>query len=192
MLTGNKAKRERDLATWSKLAHAGSKNAISGLSQMVSQEITVSTVSLEEVLPRNVTGLIGKENDKVVGIYLSFSGSSSGHIMLAFQPQTAFGLVDMAMGMPLGSAQELGEMERSALGEIGNVVGTFFLNTIADGAGQCLSPSPPVVSINTASAIMSSVMAGVMAQDNPIFGVRLLFSTEQGEISGRFLVLPVD
>jgi len=192
MLTGDKANSDFDLATWSKLAHTGSVNAITGLSQMVSQEITVTALSLEEVLPRNVTSLIGKADDRVVGIYLSFSGNTSGHIMLAFQPTTAFELVDMAMGIPSGSTQELGEMERSVLGEIGNVVGTFFLNTIANDAGQCLSPSPPVVSINTVGAIISSVMPEVMALDNPIFGIRLSFSTGQGKTEGRFLVLPVD
>ena len=192
MLAKDEANREFDLTTWSKLAHSGSINAITGLSQMVSQEIRVTALSLEEVLARNVTSLIGKAEDHVVGIYLSFSGNTSGHIMLAFQPKIAFELVDMAMGIPLGTTQELGEMEQSVLGEIGNVVGTFFLNTVANDAGQCLSPSPPMVSVNTVGAIMGSVMPEVIAQDRPIFGIKLSFSTaEQGRIEGRFLVLPV-
>ena len=188
----NKADSEFDLALWSKLAHTGSVNAIMGLSQMVSQEIKVTALSLEEVLAQNIASLIGKADDHVVGIYLSFSGNTSGHIMLAFQPKTAFELVDMAMGIPFGSTKELGEMEQSVLGEMGNVVGTFFLNTVANDAGQCLSPSPPMVSVNTVRAIMGSVMPEVMVQDNPIFGIKLSFSTtEQGRIEGRFLVLPV-
>ena len=92
MLTRDKANSGFDLATWSKLAHTGSINAITGLSQMVSQEITVTTLSLEEVLPRNVTSLIGKADDRVVGIYLSFSGNTSGHIILAFQQKSPLSL----------------------------------------------------------------------------------------------------
>ena len=121
-----------DLSHWSKLAQLGSINAISGLSKMVGQEIKVSALSLEEVSTRNASALIGKPDDLVVGVYLLFSGNSNGQIMMAFLPQTAFELVDMAMGLPSGTTKELGEMERSVLAEAGNVVGSFFLNAVAD------------------------------------------------------------
>lgn len=157
---------------------------------MINQEITVTALNLEEVLARNVASLVGKADDHVVGIYLSFSGNTNGHIVLAFQPKTAFELVDMAMGIPLGSTQSMGEMEQSVLGEMGNVVGAFFLNVVADNAEQRLLPSPPLVSVDTVGAIFGSVMADVLKQNKPIFGIRLSFSTPDRVLEGRFLVLP--
>ena len=112
-----------NLATWTKLAKVGSTNAVSGLSQMVNQDFSITALNLEEVSLRNATSLIGKPDDMVVGIYLLFSGNANGQILLAFQPATAFELVDMAMGVELGTTTSLGEMERSVLGEIGNIVG---------------------------------------------------------------------
>ncbi len=85
MALKGKANNGFDLASWSKLAHLGSTNAISGLSQMVSEEITVTALYLEEVSLRNAASLIGKADDQVVGIYILFSGSNSGHIVLAFE-----------------------------------------------------------------------------------------------------------
>ena len=157
---------------------------------MVNQEITVTSLNLEEVLARNVASLIGKVDDHMVGIYLSFSGDASGHILLAFQPKIAYELVDMAMGISPGSTQDIGEMEQSVLGEVGNVVGAFFLNTVADSVGKCILPSPPVVLTDTVEAIINSVMAEVMLQSKPIFGIRLSFGTPGQEIEGRFMVLP--
>ena len=52
-----------DLSRWSKLAQLGSLNAITGLSEMVNQEVTISTVELEEVSIRNAVNLVGKPDD---------------------------------------------------------------------------------------------------------------------------------
>ena len=99
-----------DLSRWSKLAQLGSVNAITGLSEMVNQEVKVTAMELEEVSIRNAVSLVGKPDDMTVGIYLVFSGNTCGQILLAFHPEIAFELVDMIMGNPEGTTKELGEM----------------------------------------------------------------------------------
>lgn len=179
-----------DLAGWSKLARLGSTNAIFGLSEMVNQDVKVSGLSLEEVSMRNAVGLIGKADEPMVSIYLLFSGNASGHIMLAFRPETALELVDMAVGLPVGSTQSIGEMEQSVLGEIGNIAGSFFLNAVADDAGMRLMPSPPAVVMDMAGAIVGSVMAEVWDHAESAFAIRLGFATGDQQIEGSFIVLP--
>lgn len=187
----NAQKTKFDLATWSNLAKLGSNSAISGIAQMVNQDLKITTFNLEEVSMKNATSLIGKPDDQIVGIYLMFTGNADGHIMLAFPPPTAYELVDMAMGLPPGSTDTLGEMEKSVLGEIGNIAGSFFLNAIADIAGSRLSPSPPVVVVDMAGAIMGSVLAEVFEEKDSAFAIKLVFATPTREIEGRFLVLPM-
>ena len=189
-MTYNKASSLFDLSRWSRLAQIGSINAITGLSEMVDQEIKVTALSLEEVSMRNASTLIGNPDDMMVGIYLLFSGSASGQIMLAFQPQTAFELVDMAMGTPPGTTRELGEMEQSVLAEAGNVVGSFFLNAVADHASLRLLPSPPVVVMDMVGSLMGAVLAEALQESESVFVIRLSFSLPDRQIEGRFLVLP--
>jgi len=190
ILTYNKASSLFDLSRWSRLAQIGSINAITGLSEMVDQEIKVTALSLEEVSMRNASALIGDPDDMMVGIYLLFSGSASGQIMLAFQPQTAFELVDMTMGTPPGTTRELGEMEQSVLAEAGNVVGSFFLNAVADHASLRLLPSPPAVVMDMVGSLISAVMAEALQESETVFVIRLSFSLPDRQIEGRFLVLP--
>jgi len=57
-----------DLANWSKLASLGSTNALSGLSQMIGQEITINALNLEEVSIRSAPKLVGVADELVVGI----------------------------------------------------------------------------------------------------------------------------
>jgi len=157
---------------------------------MVNQEMSVSALNLEEVSKRNAAGLVGKADDLAVGVYLGFSGHATGQILLAFHPNIAMDLVDMAMNLPPGSTDYLGEMEQSVLGEMGNIVASFFLNAVADGAGLRLLVSPPAVMTDTAGAMVGSVMAGALAQNASLFVIRLLFSTPDRQIEGHFLVLP--
>lgn len=179
-----------NLANWTKLAKIGSTTAVSGLSQMVSRDFKITALNIEEVSTRNATTLIGKADDMVIGVYLLFSGNTSGQILLAFKPEIAYELVDMAMGVPSGSTTSLGEMERSVLGEMGNIVGTFFLNGVADCVGLRLMPSPPAVVEDMAGALIGSVLAEAFNDNESLFVIKLLFSSTTKEIEGRFLVLP--
>jgi len=189
LVTGEK-RRQLDLLGWSELARLGGTNAISGLSEMVNQEMKVTALSLEEVSMASAASLIGEPEDVVIGIYLMFTGNATGHIMLAFQPQIAFALVDMAMDLPSGTTRELGDMELSALGEVGNVVGSFFLNAVADDVGIMLAPSPPAVVADMAGSLIGSVLAEAWGESESVIAIRLMFTTPDREIEGRFLVLP--
>ncbi len=135
-------------------------------------------------------GLIGKADTKVIGIYLLFSGHTSGQILLTFDPVTAYDLVDMALGLPAHSTQILGEMERSVLGEMGNIVGAFFLNSVADCLRSRLMPSPPVVVQGPAGAMIGAVLAKANNGADSLFVIKLKFHSATKEIEGNFLVLP--
>ena len=189
MVTEN-TKETFNLANWTKLAKVGSTTAVSGLSQMVNRDFKISTLNIEEVSLRNATNLIGKSEDRVIGVYLLFTGNATGHILLAFQPTTAYELIDMAMGVPNGTTKTMGEMERSVLGEMGNIVGTFFLNGVADCVGLRMMHSPPAVVEDMAGALIDSVLAEAFEQNESLFVIKLLFSCTGQEIEGRFLVLP--
>ncbi len=181
---------ELNLASWTQLAKLGSTTAVSGLSQMVNKDFSVTALSIEEVSKRSAAGLLGKPDARVIGIYLQFSGETTGQILLTFDPVTAYELVDMALGIPPESTQILGEMERSVLGEMGNIVGAFFLNSVADRVRSRLMPSPPVVVQGPAGAMMGAVLAKASKGADSLFVIKLIFHSPTKEIEGNFLVLP--
>jgi chemotaxis protein CheC len=179
-----------DVGNWSKLAQLGSTNAIAGLSEMLNRDITITALNMEEVSICGASDLIGKADDEVVAIYLLFSGDINGQIMLAFPPNIAYQLIDMTMDVPVGTTTELGEMEQSVLGEVGNVVGSFFLNAIADRVHKCLMPSCPAVMVDMVGAIMGSVMAEALQVNETVYVIRLSFATDDQYLEGKFLAIP--
>jgi chemotaxis protein CheC len=105
-------------------------------------------------------------------------------------PQTAYELIDMLMGEPQGTTTEFGEMEQSVLGEVGNVMGAHFLNTISDTTGLDLRVSPPAVMLDMAASILSPSIAGLMSYAEDALVLDTTFGTEDRQIHGKFLVMP--
>ena len=109
---------------------------------------------------------------------------------LVYSPEIAFKLVDMAMGDPPGTCTSLDEMEASVLGEIGNVMGAYFLRTLVDYSGMDLRISPPAVMMDMAGAVLDGVIATVMLQCDDAVVVDAEFGNEDNRIGGAFLVMP--
>jgi chemotaxis protein CheC len=175
---------------WSNLVIKGITNAMSGLSQMVNQEIKISALSIKQVPAKSMPERLGGPEQPVIGIYLTFSGTANGHLMLVHQTELAYSLVDMLMGNPPGTTTCLEAVEQSALGEMGNVTGTFFLNAIADSLGITLMPSPPLVMCDMAGAVLDVALAEILQQSDDVFVAESEFFTTDRKANGTFLVMP--
>lgn len=179
-----------ELAIWTWLVSRGIANSLSGLSRMIGDELTVSGLDVKRFPAKDVVNLVGGFEKLVVGIYLTISGDADGHLMLIHEPKIAFDLIDTQLGQPIGTTTDLGEMERSVLGEMGNITGSFFLNAIADATNLSLTPSPPVVMVDMAGAIMGIALSEILQDQDNVLAIRATFSSCGRQIEGNFMVLP--
>ncbi len=184
------AMNEIEQLAWAGLVSRGIGNSISGLSQMVGQEIKATALRPTVVNIREVPSIIGGAETVAVGIYLRVMGAATGHMLLVYQPKAAFELLDMLMGSDPGTTQGLGEMEESALGEMGNIMGSFFLNSLADATGMSFYPTPPAVMMDMAGAVLDVALAEVMMETDEACIVEATFGTQDKQVSGTFLVIP--
>ncbi|MBM3133396.1 MAG: hypothetical protein FJZ95_10265 [Chloroflexi bacterium] len=184
--------RNVELARWTELVGQGTQNAVVGLSEMVGAKIRITALGLKVIPVQNAADLVGGPENEIVVIYLAMTGSASGHIMLAYPLHVAFGLVDMLLSQPPGTTKELGELEASALGEMGNVTGSFFLNSMSDNTGMRLMPSPPAVIVDMAGAVLDMALADIMEDRDELFAMETVFSSDDRDITGTLLVLPTN
>ena len=181
---------DEGLKACSELVGQGSANAVSGLSQMIGQEISVTSMNARLVPANDTPDLIGGWEALTLGVYLAVTGSAEGHMFMVYEPQTAMALADLLMGNPPGTTQSLDEMEASALGEVGNIMGSFFLNSLADNTNSQLQPSPPAVMMDMAGAILSVALANILQESDDALVVETSFSTEDRQIAGTLLIMP--
>ena len=134
--------------------------------------------------------LVGGPDTMAVGIYLTVSGAANGHLMLMYDPRIAHAFVDLLLGQPIGTTAEMGEMEQSALGEMGNVIGAFFLTALADAAHLELWPSPPSVMHDMAGALLDVVTADILLTQDETFLAESSFEVDGQAVEGVFFVMP--
>ncbi len=181
---------ETGLDTWVRLASKGAANAITSLSRLVGHEVDVISLSARPVLVKDAASLLGGPETRTVGIYLGVTGSAAAHVLIVYQPKTAQGLVEILLGSAPGSTDLQGEMEQSVLGEVGNIMGSSFLATLADASGLDLRVSPPAVMMDMAGAILDVAMSSILEESAHALVVETNFSTEDRQISGTLLVMP--
>jgi chemotaxis protein CheC len=179
-----------EIATWTWLVSKGIANALSGLSQMLGREFSVTSLNIRQFPAKDAAILLGGPENLVVGICQEFHGDATGYLMLIHEPKMAFELIDIQMGLPPGSTRGLEEMERFVLAEMGNIAGSFFLNALADAANLTLTPSPPAVMIDMAGAILDIALTEIMQEQDDILVVKTTFNVDNRQISGIFLVMP--
>lgn len=139
---------------------------------------------------KDVAVSLGGTEAPGVGIYLSIQGDATGHLLLVHDLGIAFQLVDLQLGLPPGSTQRMGGIERCTLADIGNITGTYFLNTLADSANLVLMPSPPSVIVDSVLAILNVPLEYIEEKQDNTLVVKATFSAENRQMDGAFIVLP--
>jgi chemotaxis protein CheC len=168
----------------------GINNAARGFSGMIGRSIEVGSPTLKLVPLMSIPEMVGGPEDDAVGIYLRFEGDMVGQIMMIMPYQKALELVDLLMELPQGSTQKLGPLERSALGELGNLSGTFFLNSLAKLAGVSIKPTPPAVMVDMVGAILDVVIVTAGGISEQVLLMQSNFMDGTRSVEANFWVIP--
>jgi chemotaxis protein CheC len=170
------------------LLRKGVADAIRGLSQMIGKEITLKSTNIKNIPAKSIAIALGGPDTTIIGVYLAFSGPANGHIILAHHPTVAFKLLDSLVGKRNNCA-DLSELEQSALGEVGNITGTFFLNAVANALNVVIHPSPPVVLIDMAGAILDIALTDILQEGDEVSIVESTYHINEYNTNGTFLIM---
>lgn len=175
---------------WDSLIKKGMTNALKGLSSMIGEDMSVTSIAIDHIPAKDMPELLGGPEKVVIGVYILFDGASHGHILLAHQPEVAYAMLDILLGATPRSHRPLTDMERSAIGEMGNITGTFFLNAVADELGVLLNPSPPLILMDMAGAILDIALAEILEERDMVFAASMEYSIKGSAAAGNFIILP--
>lgn len=108
----------------------------------------------------DLPALCGPEDTPVAAAFFEVRGDLTGYLLLAVPEASARHMVNELLGMVATGADQ--DLVDSTMGELGNVVGSAFLNALADRFGLKVVPSPPQVAWDMVGALLSS-LAGALA-----------------------------
>ncbi len=172
------------------LGNIGTSHSATALSRLVGRDIhiTVPAISLEHI--DNIPGIVS--NEKVVGLLLEIKDGDRtiGYLYTIFSEKSAANIVDTLLGQPQGTTTVIGEMEQSAIMEVGNILASSFCDAIAEFLGLVLLPSPPNFVNDMVSAIIESslIEISMVADDAILFRTDL--SDDQRIFDGYVILFP--
>ncbi|MBQ0042232.1 MAG: chemotaxis protein CheC [Lachnospiraceae bacterium] len=170
------------------IGNIGAGNATTALASMLQCKVDMKVPQVRLLDFKDVGSEIGGEEQIVVGVYLAVEGDITGSIMFLLPVDAARHLVEKLMGMQM-SGDTFGEMEISAIKEIGNIITGAYLNSLSMMTNLKILPSIPSLSIDMAGAILSvpAIEFGTMG-DN-ILMIETQF-TDDMEMNGYFILVP--
>lgn len=181
---------EHLVSTLSSVAREGAVRAGRGLSGLMGQEIAIHVPSVRLGTKADACDAVGGEESVVLGAYLTISGDITGHVMLMFPERRALECVDLMCGQAPGTTTEADELAESAIGELGNIVGSAFVNALADHVNLVLHPSPPSILHDMAIALVESIYAEVLSQGGDVAMIDTVFEDHTGNTAGLLIIAP--
>jgi len=176
------------------IGNIGAGNAATSLSALVGRPVGMTVPSVRALpLEEIPSALAGDDEALVVAVHLRVLGDAPGHIMFVMTVADAKDMaVSVLRGMDPGEEDGfgLGEMERSALAEVGNILTSAYLIAITAITGVALEPSPPLLGVDMAAALFGAVLSEAAASGDTALVIETAFEELDEPVSGAFLYLP--
>ncbi len=172
------------------LVDAALQNAARGLSEFMGCSIAIGTTQARVVRFGEISTGIGNLESEMVGVYLRMKGDLSGQVILILPLDSALNMANLLMELPPGTSAELGDMERSALGEAGHIMVSYFLNAMYALTGKPLRPSTPAVMVDMLGAIVNVLATPVGEVGDELMIIEMNLQDTEGFVEARFWVLP--
>lgn len=177
------------------IGNIGAGNATTALAQLINCKIDMKVPQVRLLNFNELGALLGGEETILVSIYLQVEGDVEGSMMFILSEKSALHLVNKLMSGMLGVPEKpieechFGEMECSAMKEVGNIITGAYLNALSSLTNMKIFPSVPQLGIDMAGAIMSvpATEFGVMGEH--ILLIQTQFSDDI-ELDGYFILIP--
>ena len=169
------------------IGNIGAGNATTALASLLQSKVDMKVPNVMMLDFKDVGDLLGGAEQEMVAAYLGVEGDITGSILFLITKETAL----MVAGKLLGDycTGELGEMERSAVKEVSNIITGSYLNAVATLTNLTIYPSVPDLAVDMAGAILSvpAIEFGIMGDKILLIQSQL---TNEIEMEGFFIMVP--
>lgn len=168
-----------------KLSEAASSEAANSLQKLLGKEVrlTIANVAVEEAA-KYVPKL--DKSTMAAGVQVPITGSLAGTALLAFKLDHACVLSDILVRRAPGSTKELTELDKSALKEMGNVIGCSYVASLSQAIDTELIESPPEMMISPFGDILDECSKAVIENTAGALMIEMEFHFEPQTIVGYY------
>lgn len=174
------------------VANIGAGHAATALSQLTNRRIMVGVPTVRVLRIEEIADMIGTGETVVAGVAMQMLGDLTGRTVQIFPKVTAEQVTASLIGRAVDFPEGFGELEQSALKEVGNILGGAYLNALSDFLGLLLLTSVPGLAMDATAAVLKSSFLEFQEDRDYVFVVETVFNMDEieDELHGHFLLVP--
>lgn len=172
------------------IGNIGTGNAGTALSRMIGEEVQVTLPEVHIMGYNEAIEWIGGPEAITAGVLAQLKDDLNG-IILSVQKLDFVNLVLKAiLDVRISEFSELDELQISALTEVGNIMGSSFINAMSDLADMHVNLTAPAFAVDMQGAILAVPMAVYGGQSDYIMTIGGNFQCKEQKAPCRILLSP--
>jgi chemotaxis protein CheC len=177
---------ELQLDALRELANIGSGNAATALASMLGREVELAVPRALALPLADAVDAVGPADRDVTSVVLPIFGDIDGIVLLLFPVDDAATLCRL-LGVEPGT--EVGD---SAIAEIGNILGSSYINALGSLARLEIEPKPPHVVKDMLGAIVASLLTETVGETDIALVLDSELDVHDAACAMSFLLLPTE
>lgn len=172
------------------IGNIGTGNAITALSSMLDKTVRMEIPAINLVDFKDIANFVGGPENIIIGILVDVSGDIDGIMMFIIPKKSARTLLNLLFDKNDEENDKFNEIELSALKEIGNILNSSYLSSLATLINKKIKPSIPYISIDMANAVLSVPAIEFSKVADKVLFIDTVFKAQSEDVSGYFFLVP--
>lgn len=182
------------------VGNIGAGNAANALAQMINKRVDINIPSVEMVELDEYARKISKKNEKLLVAWSNVIGKTRATVLTIFNVNDAIDITSIIvddinkkkidMRKKIEKADNFPELYRSAISELGHILGSHYISAIGDLLGIRLMTEPPDMSVDTGSTLFKILKEeiGLLRKLSLVITTSVIISDIK--VTGTFLFIP--
>jgi chemotaxis protein CheC len=167
------------------IGNIGAGNAATSLGKLLNEEVSIKLPTVRIADFDTAINALGGAETMTVGVLLNYYGEANGMIMFLLDMEEARDITDILCN---DTGEGLSEMKLSAIKEIGNILGSAYINSISQLTGLNIEISVPYLALDMAGALLSVPVIEFGAIGNKVLFVEEGFYTANSELASNVVM----
>lgn len=182
------------------VGNIGGGNAANALAQMINKRVDINIPSVEMVELDEFASTLSKKNEKLLIAWSNVIGKTRATVLSLFNLKDAVDITSIIVDDPdkkqidlrkkIMKASDFPDLYRSALSEIGHILGSHYVSAIGDLLGLRLMTEPPDMSVDTGQQLFTILKEeiGLLKKLSLVISTKITIT--DFKIMGSFLFIP--
>lgn len=170
------------------IGNIGAGNAATSLGVLIDETVSISLPQVRIEDYDSVLNTVGGAEKMVVAVLMNFHGDANGMIMFLLDIKDAQDITEILVGQDENKDNGLSEMKISAIKEIGNILGSAYLGSIAAMTNMTIEVSIPYVAVDMAGSVLSTPVIQFGAVDEKVMFIEENFNTDDKKLKSNIIL----